>query len=173
MQIDDAIGTAALAFRWDATAVASAVCGDFKVNESFSATVASRTYDLDGHLRVMAATDRVVLTPEFSQRLFVRPEPTAASWARVREILDRHNNIFRCGLALNPDDMERKIRELLHRGFGFQLPNSILQPIALPATVSEHIEVGGNPLQVSAVLAGIKLRSDWLWYGIEIELTTS
>ncbi len=170
-QVESGTGTARIKFEWDAATVISVVCRDFQVDETFSATVRTRDYELDGHFRITPVDGSLVLDPSFPQRLDVQPEPTEESWAHVREILAEQDKMFRCGLALNADNMEAKLREILHTGFRFGLPDSVLRPITMPSSVSETIELGGHMLGVAASPAGLRLTSEWLWYGIDIELT--
>ena len=170
-QVVNGTGTARIKFEWDAATVISVVCRDFQVDESFSATIRTRNYDLNGHFQITPVDGSLVLDPSFPQRLDVQPEPTEESWAHVREILAAQDKMFRCGLALNADSMETKLREILHTGFRFGLPDSVLRPITMPLSVSETLELGGHVLDVAASPAGLKLTPEWLWYGIDIELT--
>lgn len=169
-RLESGTGTARISFEWDAATVTSVVCRDFQVAESFSATVNARDYDVDGHFQVTSVDSSLVLDPSFPQRLDVQPEPTEESWAHVREILQAQDKMFRCGLALNADDMEIKLREILQTGFRFRLPDSVLRPITLPSSISETVTVSGHTLGVAASPAGLKLTSEWLWYGIDVEL---
>jgi len=143
-RLESGTGTARISFEWDAATVTSVVCQDFQVAESFSATVNARDYDVDGHFQVTPVDSSLVLDPSFPQRLDVQPEPTEESWAHVREILQT--------------------------GFRFRLPDSVLRPITLPSSISETVTVSGHTLGVAASPAGLKLTSEWLWYGIDVEL---
>ena len=168
--LENGTGTARIKFEWDAAAVTSVVCRDFQVDESFSATVKTRDYELDGHFQITPVNGSLVLDPSFPQRLDVQPEPTEESWAHVRDILQGQDKMFRCGLALNADNMETKLREILQKGFRFRLPNNVLRPILLPSSISKTVQLRNHTLDVAAVPAGLKLTSDWLWYGINVQL---
>ncbi|HJO02359.1 MAG TPA: hypothetical protein QGG47_00135 [Acidobacteriota bacterium] len=168
--VERGTGTARISFEWDAATLTSVVCRDFKVDESFSATVNTRDYELDGHFQITPVDGSLVLDPIFPQRLDVQPEPTEESWAHVREILRSQDKMFRCGLALNADNMEAKLREILQKGFRFRLPESVLRPITLPSSVSKTVQLGDHVLAVAASPAGLKLTPQWLWYGIDVEL---
>lgn len=163
-------GEADVEFRWVAARFAGAVCRDFEVRERFAATVSPRGYTLAGRLALRLEGDGIVLDPEFGERRLVQPEPTAESWRRVRELLERQDRIFRCGLAIDADDMEARLRDLLRRGFRFRLPDSVLRPIRLPGRVVESVDVHGRGLRVVGTAAGLELGPAWLWYGLDLAL---
>lgn len=52
----------------------------------------------------------------------------------------------------------------------FRLPDSVLRPITLPSSISETVTISGHTLGVAASPAGLQLTSEWLWYGINVEL---
>lgn len=170
VRVESGTGTARINFEWDAATVTSVVCRDFEVDESFSATINTRDYELDGHFQVTPIDGSLVLDPNFPQRLDVQPEPTEESWAHVRQILRAQDKMFRCGLALNADDMETKLRGILQKGFRFRLPDSVLRPISLPSSISKSVQLGDHILAVVALPAGLQLTPEWLWYGIDVEL---
>lgn len=165
-------GRAVLDFVWDARSVAGAVCRDFRVSESFAATVAPRTYRLGGHFDLLLRDGELSIAPRFEQRLEVSPEPTAASWRRVQEILASQDQIFRCGLALDPQGLEAELRRLLRAGFRFRLPEEVLRTVRLPTRVGGEVEVAERRFAVSATTAGLRLGDDWLWYGIDLAVAS-
>lgn len=170
VDVADGSGRASLDFTWDARSVAAAVCRDFRVRETFAATVAARTYLLSGHFDLRLLDGVLSITPRFPQSLEVRPEPTAESWRRVREILESQDRIFRCGLALDPDGLEAELRRLLRVGFRFRLPDDVLRTVRLPARVGGDVAVAGRRFAATADTAGVRLGPDWLWYGIDLSL---
>lgn len=170
VRVEDGAGRASIDFHWDAAGVGSVVCRDFEAHETFSGVVAPRTYDLQGTVTFATEGDRFLARPaQTGERLVVSPEPTPAAWERVRELLDRQNNIFRCGLALQPDDMEALLRRLLRRGFRFRLPDAILEPIPLPASVQERVSLDGRELRLSVHPTTLRSTPAALWYGVRVE----
>lgn len=167
----DGAGRANIDFEWDAGTVTSVVCRDFAVHERFDGVVASRAYDVEGAFVFRAEGGSIIAQPEWTgDRLTVSPQPTPESWERVREILARQNHIFRCGLALQPDNMERMLRELLEDGFKFSLPASILGPIPLPAAISESVALEGREYAVAVRPAGLWMTPEALWYSALVEV---
>ncbi len=171
VQTRDGNGRAQIHFEWDAAVATGLICRSFEVSETFSGRVAPRRYDVRGSFVLAAEGDRIVARPhQTGPRWIVSPQPSAAAWSRVREILDRQNHIFRCGLALSPDGVERTLRELLQRGFRFRLPDSVLKPIPLPAAIREELAVGDRSLRVAVRPVGLHLTPQALWYSAAVEV---
>jgi len=169
VDVSEGRGEADIFFKWDAATLASVVCGDFSLSESFSGTVSPRSYDMTGHVEVTTDGERVYAQPVFLDEIIVSPEPSSDAWARARQLLDRQNRISQCGLALDPADIEGLLRSFLTKGFGFVLPSSLFQPIPLPASVSKRIDVGARQLEIRTRTTRLDLTEEWLWYGAKIE----
>lgn len=170
VRVEEGAGRASIDFRWDAATVGSVVCRDFDAHETFEGVVAPRTYDLQGAVSFVTEGERLVARPaQTGERLVVSPEPTPAAWRRVRELLDRQNNIFRCGLALQPDEVEALLRRLLREGFRFRLPDAILEPIPLPASVRERVSLDGRELLLTVRPTTLRLTPEALWYGVGVD----
>lgn len=174
VRVQEASGSATISFTWDATTAASVVCRDFAVRESFRGTVEPYTERLEAALTVEAEGPRLVARPRYTgRRLSVRPEPTPTAWRRVRQILDRQNSIFRCGLAISPDELEARLRRLLRRGFRFEFPESVLQPVELPTRFTEDVTVEGRRFTVGVRPVSLRLDPDRLWYAVDVELVAA
>lgn len=171
VQVLGGSGVARVQFSWDARRVVGAVCSDFAVDETLTATVSPTTYRLEGSFDLELEGRDLQIVPDFDQRLEVRPEPTAEAWLRVRELLESQDRIFRCGLALDPEQMEGQLRDLLRAGFRFRLPPAILRPIRLPAGAADRVRVGERDLRAEITPVGLRLAPDWLWYGVDLGLS--
>lgn len=169
VQLRDGSGDARIQFRWDAATVASVVCSDFEVDETFAATVEPRRYDVTGFFELAVAGDTVFARPRVEQRITVQPRPTQQAWRRVRQILESQNDIFECGLALSPSRMEAMLRDLLEEGFRFRLPSSILRPIPLPASIVDNLDVAGRRISVRVRPRPPRLDHGRLWVAAEVE----
>lgn len=173
VRIHEGSGDAVLNFQWDAATLTSVVCGDFSVTEDLTGTVASRTVPLRGYFELVTSGDTVVAQPVVTERIPVSPQPTEASWARVREILNQQNHIFNCGLALSPPKMENLLRGLMTRGFRFRFPESVLRPLPVPASIVNSVAVGGRTVQVAVQPLPPRLTPEWLWLRAAIDATGS
>jgi hypothetical protein len=171
VEVRGGTGEALIDFKWDAARVTSVVCRDFQVREKFSGYVEPRTYRMSGHFDLLSDGSVTIARPIVHERIAVSPQPTEASWDRVREILRQQNRIFKCGLALSPSGLEQKLRVLLTRGFRFRLPSSILRPIPLPASILNEVDVAGRRAALQIVPIAPRLGSDWLWLSATVGAT--
>ncbi|MGH7504572.1 MAG: hypothetical protein ACRELX_02935 [Longimicrobiales bacterium] len=169
VHVTDGSGEAMIDFAWDAATVTSVVCGDFSIRERFAGVVEPRTYQVRGAFLVEAGEEQIIARPVMTNRIGVSPQPTADSWARVREILNRQNHIFDCGLALSPPRMEAMLRDLLTRGFRFRLPESILRPLPLPASIGNEVDVAGRRVRVEIRPLAPRFSEEWLWLGAAVD----
>ena len=171
VQVSEGTGDADIHFVWDATTVASIVCRDFEMDESFGGIVEPFTYPVRGRYEFQATPDGILLVPRFERpRLRVSPLPTEESWDRVGQILDEQNDIFRCGLALQPDDMIVRLDRLLRTGFEFELPEVLFQPIRLPARIEDRVEIGPREVEIRNVPVWLHMSPEAIWYGSTLEL---
>lgn len=171
VRVEEGRGSATIDFTWDAATAASVVCRDFRVSERFEGTVAPYTERLEATLALEAEGRRIVARPRYTgERLSVRPEPTPRAWRRVREILESQDTIFRCGLALSPDELERLLRRLLRRGFRFEFPESVLRPVAMPTVLTEELTIEGREFTVAIRPVTLRLDPERLWYAVQLEL---
>jgi hypothetical protein len=163
VHVSEGTGEALIDFQWDAATVTSVVCSDFAVHETFTGYVEPRTYRMRGGFMLVTEDGGVVAKPVVRDRIAVSPQPTEASWARVREILGEENQIFKCGIAMSPSGMETKLRELLTKGFRFSLPSSIIRAVPLPGSIRDEVDVAGRRAAVSIIPEPPELTADWLW----------
>jgi hypothetical protein len=163
VRVSEATGRALIDFRWDAATATSVVCGDFSVREAFTGYVSPRTYQVRGNFRLVTQRGEMLAVPVVYNQIPVSPQPTEASWARVREILNEQNQIFNCGIAMSPSDMETKLRELLTKGFRFRLPSSIIRAVPLPGSIRDEVDVAGRRAALSITPQPPELNGGWLW----------
>lgn len=171
VRVERGSGRAVIDFAWDATTAASVVCRDFRVRETFRGTVAPYGERLEAALVLEPEGRRIVASPRYTgDRLSVSPEPTPEAWRRVREILESQNSIFRCGLAISPDDLERRLRRLLRRGFRFEFPEAVLRPVTLPTVLTEEVTIADRRFTVAVRPVELRLDPERLWYAVALEL---
>lgn len=171
VEVSEARGEADIHFVWDASTVASIVCRDFEMNETFGGIVEPFTYPVEGRYEFEASPDGILAVPRFERpRLRVSPLPTEESWDRARAILDEQNDIFKCGLALEPQDMMDRLDRLLRIGFEFQLPEVLFQPIRLPARIEDRVDVGARRVEIRNVPVWLEMSPAAIWYGSTLEV---
>lgn len=171
VDVMDGNGSAFIDFAWDASTVGSIVCRDFEVQERFAGLVRPFEYRLAGAFRFEGTPRGLIAVTEVDRpRMRVSPEPTRESWARVSDLLDHQNNVFRCGLALKPDELMEKLDALLREGFDFRLPASLFRPIRIPTLLDEVIDVRGEPVPIEIVPGDLRMTPEAIWYGSEIAI---
>jgi hypothetical protein len=170
VRVEEGAGEALLRFRWDSAGVANLACRDFEVEQAVTGWVVPGEYLLRGVFLVSADGDAIAVRPEFHERTIkVRVEPSAATWRGVRAALESQDSFWRCGVALKPEEIEEKLRDLVARGFDVHLPDSLFRPIRLPAAVRSELRVGDREVELSILPRDLKLTSKMLWYGADLE----
>ena len=129
-------------FSWDSRSLASVVCRDFEVTRRLDGEVLSREYPVAGAFRLFAGPERLRADPEFPPREFrIQVDLTDKSWAEVRAAIQEQDDVTKCGLGLDPDELLAKIRERLHEGFDVKLPRSLFRPVDFPAAVRQDVTI--------------------------------
>jgi len=172
VRVEEGEGHARLRFRWDSAGVANLACRDFEVEQRVDGRVVPNEYQLRGEFVVSADGDAIAVRPEFTERTIdVRVEPSPATWRGVRAALESQDSFWRCGIALKPEEIEEKLREIVARGFDVRLPDSLFRPIRLPAAVSGSLRVGTRDVELSVTPVALSLSSKMLWYGADLEMS--
>lgn len=170
VEVGGGYGEAAVDFQWRAAAVPGVICRDFDIQERYSGVLGPRNYTMRGHFHLEARDGRIYARPEFYQDIRVSPQPTRASWTKIREALDRLNNPLACGLAMDPGGMEDRLRDLLSAGFTFRLPALVLRAVPLPASIAETVEVEGRNVGIAATPVRLSLTQEWLWHAWDVQV---
>jgi len=172
VRVEEGEGNAQLRFRWDSAGVANLACRDFEVEQRVDGRVVPSEYQLRGEFVVSADGDAIAVRPEFEERTIdVHVEPSAATWQGVRAALEAQDSFWRCGIALKPEEIEEKLRELVGRGCEVRLPDSLCRPIRLSAAVSGSLRVGTRDVALSVTPVALSLTSKMLWYGADLEMS--
>lgn len=171
VSVEEGEGAARLRFRWDSAGVANLACRDFEVEQAVAGRVVPSTYRLRGDFLVTADGDAIAVKPEFEDRtLLVRVEPSAATWQGVRDALEAQDSFWRCGVALEPAEIEAKLREIVDRGFDVRLPDSLFRPIRLPASVRGSLDVAERSVGLTVAPTDLQLTPAMLWYGADVRV---
>jgi len=170
VRVEEGEGEARLLFRWDSAGVANLACRDFEVEQRVEGRVVPSEYQLRGAFLVAADGDAIAVRPEFEDRTIrVRVAPSAATWRGVRAALESQDSFWRCGVALKPEQIEARLRELVDRGFDVKLPDALFRPIRLPAAVSGAVRVADREVALSVRPRALQLTGTMLWYGADLE----
>jgi len=165
----EAHGTAGVHFKWDAGSLAGNVCHDFEVRKRFQARVLPEEYAMAGALRISSAEGVLVGQPLFPASKFrLRVDLSAESWADVRRELEEQDQVGRCGMALDPDEMLAKLQELLHKGFEVKLPRSLFRTVELPARLTREVTVEDRRVELEVRTNDLRVTPRAFWYSAAV-----
>ena len=165
----EAHGSAGVHFKWDAGSLAGAVCGDFAVRQRFQARVLPDEYAMAGAFRISSAQGVLVGEPLFAASRFrLRVDLSPESWAEVRRALEEQDEVGRCGIALDPDEVLAKLRELLQKGFQVKLPRSLFRTVSLPARFSGEVDVEDRRVQLEVRTGDVRVTPRAFWYSAAV-----
>lgn len=167
--LQEARGTATVRFAWDSRSVASVVCRDFEVTRRLTGEVLSREYPVSGAFQLSAGPETVRAEPRFPPREFrVQVDLTGRSWAEVRAAIEEQDEVLRCGLALDPDQLLARIRDRLHEGFDVKLPRSLFRPVDFPAAVREEVTIEDRRVDLAVKTHGLAITPIAVWYAADV-----
>ena len=166
--LEEGEGTASVRFAWHSHGMAKIVCRDFEVRQEISGRVRPEEYPVHGRFVVGAVKDSLVATPRFDPAFRVKVELSRESWARVRAALEAQDEITRRGLGLDPDKVFAQLQELVRKGFLVRLPRKFLRTAALPAGVTQSVDVEGRRVGLTVAQDTLEINPEGLWYGIGV-----
>jgi hypothetical protein len=70
---------------------------------------------------------------------------------------------------MDPDEVIGQLAELAKKGFDVTLPDSLFQPIVLPAALHSEVEVADRKATVDIQSELIRLTQETLWYGAAVK----
>ncbi len=159
--------SAAIDFRWDGRSLGGAVCGDMEVRETVTGTVAPATYTVRGAIELSGSDEAIIATPRIPrQRIRVNVQPSEATWATVKRLLDSKGGV--CGFVLDRVDIPGALRDLLARGFSVRLPTERLRPVAFPVGVAPVIDVDGQRVAMQVTAVPPQITTDMVWLGARV-----
>lgn len=171
VSLQQAQGRAGVRFTWDSRGLANAVCRDFEVTRGIQGKVLPAVHTFRGSLRLIPIADSVMARPSFADRPYrLKVDLTPESWAEVRGALAEQDSFFKCGLALEPDKIVAKLRELTLKGFDVRLPRTLFRDFVLPASLEQSVRVEDKTLMVSVKPSALRTVEDALWLSAALEV---
>jgi hypothetical protein len=167
--LEGASGTASARFKWDARSMAGMVCRDFEVSRRVRGRVLGDEYPLRGQFQLSAGPQAVVVQPVFPARRFrLRVDLAPESWKAVRTALVEQDQLLKCGLAIDPEQILPKLRDLLRQGFDVQLPRALFRSVELPAGVRQSVAVEDRQVELAVRTDALRVTRDAVWYGVSV-----
>jgi hypothetical protein len=164
-------GWATVKFRWDARSVANVVCRDFEVTKKLRGQALADGYHLRGAFSLRAGPESLLAVPELAAAPFrIHVDLSPASWAEVDQAIAEQDKLLKCGLALDPEEVHGKLRELLRRGFDIRLPKALVRSVSFPAGVSRSVTVAGQSRRVAVATSDWEVTPQALWYAAAVSV---
>jgi hypothetical protein len=169
VMLREAHGTAGVHFKWDAGGLAGAVCRDFEVRQRVQARVLPEEYGVTGAFRISSGAEALVARPLFPATTFrLHVDLAPESWADVRRALEEQDRLLRCGMALDPDDMLAKLRDVLRKGFDVKLPRSLFRSVELPARLTQEVVVEDRRVELEVRTNDLRVTPRAFWYSAAV-----
>ncbi len=164
-------GRVKISMRWDPSFFVSVVCRAFGFQETLVGEVVPFSHVLRTRLRFVAGDSSITGRPVVRRdRVRVPCEFTEPSLAKVRAVLAEQDRFLRCGIAMNPDTVLTKIRQLVRRGIPVNLPSRLFKPFSLPVTLERQYEAGDFRIAARAREPDVAVRSSYVRFGFRAEL---
>ena len=160
-------GRATIRFEWKSKGLGGLACGDVDVTQKVSGRVVPHTYRVEGSVQLQLEEGVVTAVPQLPNleiRLYV--EPSKASWAAIKRLLDSQG--LRCRTVLKLVDVPKALKGVLDKGFKVKFRSRILKPIRLPAGFHDSVTLGGTSFALSVEPRGLEAVEDILWYGADL-----
>jgi hypothetical protein len=171
VSLQEGRGVAEVKFQWNSRGLANAVCRDFEVKRTIQGRVMPAVHTFKGSLRLIPTADSVMALPSFADRPYrLKVDLTPESWAEVRSALQDQDSVFKCGLALEPDKIVAKLRELTLNGFDVRLPRALFRDFELPASLEQSVRVEEKTLTVSVKPNDLRTAEDALWLSAALQV---
>ncbi|MFN0150487.1 MAG: hypothetical protein ACKVU1_07240 [bacterium] len=170
VSIESGSSEATLHFKWDPKGMANLVCREFETSEPIEGRILRREYIVRGEFVLAAGPDGIVADPEFPEDRFpIAVDPSTESWSRVMAALESQDRWNRCGIAMDPENVARKLAELAEEGFKVKLPRSIFRPVVFPASLVKSVKVGRSPVKLSIRPNALRVSPGTFWYSASFD----
>jgi hypothetical protein len=169
VMLREAHGTAGVHFAWDAGGLAGAVCRDFEFRRRVRARVLPDEYTLAGAFRISSGAGALTAEPIFPRARFrLRVDLAPDSWTDVRQALEEQDQLLRCGMALDPEEMHAKLQEVLRKGFDVKLPRSLFRTVELPARFRGEVAVEERIVELDVRTNDLRVTPRAFWYSAAV-----
>jgi hypothetical protein len=163
-------GEATVRFSWDAAGVAKVVCRDFSLTREATGEVVPETHTVSGEFVVSSVHGAVLAEPHLLQQPWrVRVRPSAATRNAVRAALAEQDSFFKCGIAMDPEDVLRKLEQMLAQGVVVQLPALSLPALRIPAAFQYSLERGTQPIDLAVTSEDLRVSPQYIWLAVSIK----
>ncbi len=160
---------ASLLFKWDGRRLAGVVCGDLTSEHDLRATVPPVAARLRGRFDVEARGEKLIVKPVIAPiDLAFKVEPRQQTWDFIDNLIESKNAV--CEAALRKASVGQKVKDLVAKGFKATIPTNWLQPMTLPASFRDTVDVKGTSAGLAITPTGVSITKSRIWYGANLVL---
>lgn len=140
VQLVGGTGRGTMALTWDSRGLAGPVCGDLAANHVIEGTVVPQHYMARGRLRLSANGGGITVTPEFpGLAMRLRVQPSRRSVQALEDLLRSKGPL--CDVATAQGNVERRVLDLVGRGFLVRIPQHFFRAVRLPISVFDDLSL--------------------------------
>jgi len=164
-------GRVKIDMRWDPSLLVSVVCRGFGFQEILDGEVVPFSHVLHTRIRFTPEESRITGHPVVRRdRISVPCEFTPKSLTKVREALREQDRFLRCGIAMDPDTVLARLRQLVRSNIRIRLPRSLFKPFSVPVSLEEEYEAGDFRISARAQDPEVEVRPEYLMFGFRAAL---
>ncbi len=171
--VQPAPGRITLAFAWDSSGLANALCRDFEVERVLEGQVLGQQHRLGVVIRLASGDGFLSATPELAdRRVKLRVDLTAESWASIERELSAQDRLARCGALLKPERVLAELRALAARGIEVRLPEELVRSVRLPARIAQEVRLGSRSVELLLRRPSLRVDGELVWSTARISAKT-
>jgi hypothetical protein len=167
VQLVGGIGRGTMALTWDSRGLAGPVCGDLVANHVIEGTVIPQRYMARGRLRLSANGGGITATPEFpglAMRLRVQPSRRAVQ--ALEDLLRSKGPL--CDVATSQGNVERRVLDLVGRGFLVRIPQHFFRAVRLPISVYDDLSLLEQQVRITVRPNTARITPQAVWLSAKV-----
>jgi hypothetical protein len=170
MTVVETPGRIRIRLAWDSSALTNLICRDFELTRELDGRVLPQRHMLGGTYRIVAGEDKVEARPEAVDDVVrLKVDLTPESWQTVAEALSTQDTLWRCGLALDPQQVLDHLKSLAAEGVPVRLPRKLFQEVSLPGRFEHSARIDEHEVDV-IVRARLEVTPNAYWSSASVQL---
>ena len=159
-------GRVSIDMHWDPNFLVSVICRKFGFQETLDGDVLPFSHMLHTRIRFATQGSRITGMPVVRRDRFSVPcEFTPSALGKVKAALMEQDRFLRCGIAMKPDTLLVKLRQLVRNNIRIALPKTLFKPFSLPVALAEEYQAAGFHISARARDPEVAVRPGYLRFG--------
>lgn len=169
VQLVGGTGRGTMALTWDSRGLAGPVCGDLVANHVIEGTVVPQRYMARGRLRLSTSGGGITVLPEFpGLALRLRVQPSRRSVQALEDMLQSKGPL--CDIATSQGNVERRILELVGRGFLVRVPQHFFRTVRLPISVYDELSLLQQQVRITVRPNAARITPEAVWLSARVQV---